>query len=513
MPTVINAEVVLPSRWSDYGVWSSCSRTCGSGIQDRKRECFHKISNELLPDEDCLGEAKQIKLCKQQDCPQGTFSDFRKEECSQLSTAEMTWKPLYYPDDPAINPCWLGCYSNQAISWKIVTQEVPDGTHCVTRSGSGVCIENECLSYGCDGIIGSTKERDICGVCEGDETSCNVVASTKIVNHLQVGYNEALDIPSGARNVKVFELSGGQNYLASGSLCSYQRLESLERKAGVTHREMFTCSGPINETVTVMILTRDRSPSYLAYEYTLPLGEVSTPPPTALPETSLKPTSVTTEENEGTVQISSNSDPEIVPFSDEAQVSDVFPTTSAMLSGFNWMLADLMTTHRMVEEDSLFTTTTTAKSESDTSSKRGVTLKDSVESITARPDLSLSTTGGPVESTPDHRDDFKSLTSFSLDDDLGNAENSPQGSSATSAPATVTLLVKSSSLGQDLPEITDRDVKPTTTSTLEATALPPEDGMFKGSDGYPTRSENVTPFGEDFTNSRNLETAATKSFI
>ncbi|PIK34600.1 putative papilin [Apostichopus japonicus] len=238
------------------------------------------------------------------------------------------------------------------------------------------------------------------------------------------GYNEALDIPSGARNVKVFELSGGQNYLAlcessgryiingnyridnsrlfvaSGSLCSYQRLESLERKAGVTHREMFTCSGPINETVTVMILTRDRSPSYLAYEYTLPLDEVSTPPPTALPETSLKPTSVTTEENEGTVQISSNSDPEIVPFSDEAQVSDVFPTTSAMLSGFNWMLADLMTTHRMVEEDSLFTTTTTAKSESDTSSKRGVTLKDSVESITARPDLSLSTTGGPVESTP-----------------------------------------------------------------------------------------------------------------
>ncbi|PIK34601.1 putative ADAMTS-like protein 2 isoform X1 [Apostichopus japonicus] len=75
------------------------------------------------------------------------------------------------------------------------------------------------------------------------------------------------------------------------------------------------------------------------------------------------------------------------------------------------------------------------------------------------------------------------------------------------------LLVKSSSLGQDLPEITDRDVKPTTTSTLEATALPPEDGMFKGSDGYPTRSENVTPFGEDFTNSRNLETAATKSFF
>ncbi|KAJ8038481.1 ADAMTS-like protein 2 [Holothuria leucospilota] len=390
---VYTEELIQDSRpvkshgsWTDYSPWSSCSRACGPGIQQRNRTCHNRITHDILPDEDCVGEPKQIKVCKLQDCPSGVYSDFRQQECDQISTSEKVWKPLYYPDDPALNPCWLSCYSNQATAWKIISHEVPDGTHCVTKAGPGVCIDTECKMYGCDGLVGSSKEKDVCGVCDGDGSSCNVVTSTKIVNHLQVGYNEALEIPSGATNIRVLELYGGKNYLAlreedgtyvingnyriensrifvvSGSLCSYQRRETLEHDAGVSHREMFTCKGPFNETVTVMVLTRDRSPSYLAFEYTLPLEPVSvstSTSPTTIQTTATTTTVSPTTATQSTTSPTTASQTTLSPTTTSTTVS---PKTASPTTETQTTLSSTIVSPSTVSQTTLSTTTLSSTS-------------------------------------------------------------------------------------------------------------------------------------------------------
>ena len=59
------------SEWSSYGV---CSKTCGDGTQQRKREC-----NNPKPahgGEDCQGEKQQSRTCKVKECPGMIFDTF-----------------------------------------------------------------------------------------------------------------------------------------------------------------------------------------------------------------------------------------------------------------------------------------------------------------------------------------------------------------------------------------------------------------------------------------------------
>lgn len=44
---------------------------------------------------------------------------------------------------------------------------------------SGVCLLAPLMQkVGCDGVIGSSKQEDKCGVCGGDNTHCKVVKGT-----------------------------------------------------------------------------------------------------------------------------------------------------------------------------------------------------------------------------------------------------------------------------------------------------------------------------------------------
>ena len=51
-------------NWTKWSDWNECSRTCGSGIQFRKRVCIHP-KGDLF----CLGEKVQSRLCNGQHCP------------------------------------------------------------------------------------------------------------------------------------------------------------------------------------------------------------------------------------------------------------------------------------------------------------------------------------------------------------------------------------------------------------------------------------------------------------
>ena len=58
------------SIWSSWSSWSPCSRSCGQGIQTRRRKCQSK--NFLKKTNHCSGTSFQLKRCQEEKC-QVTF--------------------------------------------------------------------------------------------------------------------------------------------------------------------------------------------------------------------------------------------------------------------------------------------------------------------------------------------------------------------------------------------------------------------------------------------------------
>ncbi|KAL9971012.1 hypothetical protein ACROYT_G023488 [Oculina patagonica] len=66
------AECPATGNWTNWSDWNECTRTCGSGIQFRKRVCIHP-KGELF----CLGEKVQSRLCNSHHCPvNGNYTDW-----------------------------------------------------------------------------------------------------------------------------------------------------------------------------------------------------------------------------------------------------------------------------------------------------------------------------------------------------------------------------------------------------------------------------------------------------
>ena len=70
---------------------------------------------------------------------------------------------------------------------------------------------------GCDGVIGSDKRLDRCGVCSGNDSTCHVISGIFTRTRLPVGYNRVTTIPKGACNINVTELVVSPNYLGNKS--------------------------------------------------------------------------------------------------------------------------------------------------------------------------------------------------------------------------------------------------------------------------------------------------------
>ena len=42
---------------------------------------------------------------------------------------------------------------------------------------SDLCVQGECVQVGCDRILGSPMQEDVCGICGGDGTKCAIQVS------------------------------------------------------------------------------------------------------------------------------------------------------------------------------------------------------------------------------------------------------------------------------------------------------------------------------------------------
>ena len=57
----------MDGNWGAFGVWSTCSATCGGGSQSRSRSCDDPSpANGGRP---CSGSAVEQRGCGQQSCP------------------------------------------------------------------------------------------------------------------------------------------------------------------------------------------------------------------------------------------------------------------------------------------------------------------------------------------------------------------------------------------------------------------------------------------------------------
>lgn len=86
--------------WSSWGNWTSCSKSCGSGSQQRSRSCTNPTPS--FGGKSCQGESEERYICNTQPCP---------ARCSSLKAPQFGF---VYPHFCSSNPisgtvCNLGC--------------------------------------------------------------------------------------------------------------------------------------------------------------------------------------------------------------------------------------------------------------------------------------------------------------------------------------------------------------------------------------------------------------------
>lgn len=301
--------------WGGWAAWSDCSRSCGTGVQSQARECvstrYTRKRSIVNVDEEkpevkpfCIGTYKRYHVCNTQECP--NFGDPRAEQCAKYNGKfykgrSYEWEP--FPDAP--NECALNCRAVGERFYATLEPEVLDGTPCrgisrprtrtpgvlaVGTADHWLCIAGQCKSVGCDGVVGSGRVLDACGVCGGEGNSCRLFEGIFLEGQLAKGYQLVTTIPKGAVSLNVSELRQSINALAlrdSNSSFLLNGNPSLRspsgvykgvgtrftyRRGDVMHVEYIWAEGPLGEPVDLMILSEELNPGIL-YKYMLPINE------------------------------------------------------------------------------------------------------------------------------------------------------------------------------------------------------------------------------------------------
>ncbi|KAK1794756.1 hypothetical protein P4O66_009962 [Electrophorus voltai] len=253
-------------QWSSWSIWSSCSRTCESGVTYRERHC-----NSPKPASGgrfCEGSSRSYKLCNTEDCPQNSV-DFRAAQCAEFNSKPFrgwyyTWRPYTRVDDQDM--CKLYCFAEGYDFFFALSSRVLDGTRC-TEDSPNVCVDGLCERVGCDGVLGSMAELDMCGVCNGNNSTCKIYEGKYTKQHYTNDYYAVVTIPAGARSIHIAELNSSSSYLAlrnthrkyylngqwtvnwpgrrsvAGAVFYYRR--------PYNQPESLTSTGPTNETLVV----------------------------------------------------------------------------------------------------------------------------------------------------------------------------------------------------------------------------------------------------------------------
>ncbi|XP_004561306.2 A disintegrin and metalloproteinase with thrombospondin motifs 14 isoform X2 [Maylandia zebra] len=279
--------------WSSWSKFGSCSRTCGGGIRSRSRLCNNPPP--AYGGRDCPGSAFDYQMCNTEECA-GPYEDFRAQQCVQRSNKyhkniKHTWLPYEHPDEA--RKCELSCQSKETGEVVSMNQVMHDGTRCSYLDPFSVCARGECLHVGCDKEVGSYKQEDKCGVCEGDNSHCRTVKLTLTKTPKKNGMLKMFDIPIGARHIVIEENETSPHIIAvknqvTGNFILNEKSEDAKSKTFIENglqweysiegeRETLKTTGPLHEGIIVLIIPQEEDAKvsltykYIIHEDLLPL--------------------------------------------------------------------------------------------------------------------------------------------------------------------------------------------------------------------------------------------------
>ncbi|XP_033114520.1 A disintegrin and metalloproteinase with thrombospondin motifs 16-like [Anneissia japonica] len=272
----------IDGGWSKYGDFSECSRTCGGGVRYQERKCNNP--DPQYGGKFCEGPSRIYSMCNTQECTENIV-DFREQQCAAYNSKPFRgfyyeWKP-YLPLERR-DMCKLYCRAQGFDFYFALSSKVRDGTRC-SNKGLDVCINGRCEVVGCDHLLGSGAKEDACGVCRGDNSTCDFVKGEYHDQHATNNYYSIVEIPSGSRNIKISEKKPSPSYLAVRSKESNKYYltgswtidwpgqmdfggSSFMYKRSYTVPESLEASGPTSETLVLELLLQGINPG-IEYEF------------------------------------------------------------------------------------------------------------------------------------------------------------------------------------------------------------------------------------------------------
>ncbi|KAA8581464.1 hypothetical protein FQN60_003045 [Etheostoma spectabile] len=220
---------------------------------------------------DCPGSAFDYQMCNTEECA-GPYEDFRAQQCIQRSNKyhnniKHTWLPYEHPDEA--RKCELSCTSKETGEVVFMNQVMHDGTRCSYSEPFSVCARGECLHVGCDKEVGSYKQEDKCGVCQGDNSHCRTVKLTLTKTPKKNGMLKMFDIPIGARHIVIEENETSPHIIAvknqvTGNFILNSKSEDAETKTFIENglqweylleggKETLKTTGPLHEGIVVLV--------------------------------------------------------------------------------------------------------------------------------------------------------------------------------------------------------------------------------------------------------------------
>ncbi|XP_051537327.1 A disintegrin and metalloproteinase with thrombospondin motifs 2-like [Myxocyprinus asiaticus] len=273
-------------HWGQWTKFGSCSRSCGSGVRFRTRECNNPIPAN--GGRTCYGNNYEFQLCNMEKCAKA-LADFREEQCKMWNPhfehegTKHHWLPYEHPEPE--ERCQLYCQSKETGDVVSMKRMVHDGTLCSYKDPYSVCVRGECEKVGCDNVIASEVEDDKCGVCGGDNSTCKIVKGNFTRSTRKPGFLKILEIPRGARHILIREFKGTPHILAVKNQATDNLFLNDEGdfpesrtviEKGVAWEytndddmEAVQTTGPLKYGVLIMVHSQSTSKVTLSYKYIL----------------------------------------------------------------------------------------------------------------------------------------------------------------------------------------------------------------------------------------------------
>ncbi|XP_041464441.1 ADAMTS-like protein 1 isoform X2 [Lytechinus variegatus] len=270
--------------WTEWSRWSECSRTCGGGASYQTRQCNTGHS--------CTGRNIRYKTCNTQECL-GEELDFRSQQCAAYNDEKyenrtIEWEPV--ESSSLQEMCSLVCRVKHHNFTKMLAPKVLDGTRC-NRYSVDMCIAGKCEPVGCDHEFNSTATFDRCKVCNGDNTTCQLMKGRRVVDARDTGLQDVMLIPTGSHTIKLSSKDLGSTL----GLHEIDETKGLNQAAGPAEDTLYPIAGTVayyrrfrsgreqilidqiikrDLVVTVYLSDSRRSREKLHYQYLYPLTHV-----------------------------------------------------------------------------------------------------------------------------------------------------------------------------------------------------------------------------------------------